>query len=237
MSTNIEANLQTHILDKYKAVEELVEIKNKLLSLKQQLQATTAELLTTITIDPEQTVQGRTVKLSNQALRDSFIAENTATIANDINESYKKLNKLQSIADKESDMILFYDIITRNIGKRFESFISIEIEKAIPTSIVIPLKDLTISTQFTDIIAITSKYTIGIECKVTGADSFKITNVRQLVKLRKLIKLNKHTKGYFIVHLAYDTELLLENVRVVNVGKDTLKLLKWEEFINEIKDK
>lgn len=113
MSTNIEANLQTHILDKYKAVEELVEIKNKLLSLKQQLQATAAELLTTITIDPEQTVQGRTVKLSNQALRDSFIAENTATIANDINESYKKLNKLQSIADKESDMILFYDIITR----------------------------------------------------------------------------------------------------------------------------
>ena len=113
MSTNIEANLQTHILDKYKAVEELVEIKNKLLSLKQQLQATTAELLTTITIDPEQTVQGRTVKLSNQALRDVFIAENTATIANDINESYKKLNKLQSIVDKESDMILFYDIITR----------------------------------------------------------------------------------------------------------------------------
>ena len=113
MSTNIEANLQTHILDKYKAVEELVEIKNKLLSLKQQLQATTAELLTTIAIDPEQTVQGRTVKLSNQALRDSFIAENTATIANDINESYKKLNKLQSIVDKESDMILFYDIITR----------------------------------------------------------------------------------------------------------------------------
>ena len=113
MSTNIEANLQTHILDKYKAVEELVEIKNKLLSLKQQLQATTAELLTTITIDPEQTVQGRTVKLSNQALRDSFIAENTATITNDINESYKKLNKLQSIVDKESDMILFYDIITR----------------------------------------------------------------------------------------------------------------------------
>ena len=113
MSTNIEANLQTHILDKYKAVEELVEIKNKLLSLKQQLQATTAELLTTITIDPEQTVQGRTVKLSNQALRDAFIAENTATIANDINESYKKLNKLQSITDKESDMILFYDIITR----------------------------------------------------------------------------------------------------------------------------
>ena len=113
MSTNIEANLQTHILDKYKAVEELVEIKNKLLSLKQQLQATTAELLTTIAIDPEQTVQGRTVKLSNQALRDAFIAENTATIANDINESYKKLNKLQSIADKESDMILFYDIITR----------------------------------------------------------------------------------------------------------------------------
>ena len=113
MSTNIEANLQTHILDKYKAVEELVEIKNKLLSLKQQLQATTAELLTTIAIDPEQTVQGRTVKLSNQALRDSFIAENTATIANDINESYKKLTKLQSIADKESDMILFYDIITR----------------------------------------------------------------------------------------------------------------------------
>ena len=113
MSTNIEANLQTHILDKYKAVEELVEIKNKLLSLKQQLQATTAELLTTITIDPEQVVQGRTVKLSNQALRDSFIAENTATIANDINESYKKLNKLQSIVDKESDMILFYDIITR----------------------------------------------------------------------------------------------------------------------------
>ena len=113
MSTNIEANLKTHILDKYKAVEELVEIKNKLLSLKQQLQATTAELLTTITIDPEQTVQGSTVKLSNQALRDSFIAENTATIANDINESYKKLNKLQSIVDKESDMILFYDIITR----------------------------------------------------------------------------------------------------------------------------
>ena len=113
MSTNIEANLKTHILDKYKAVEELVEIKNKLLSLKQQLQATTAELLTTITIDPEQTVQGRTIKLSNQALRDSFIAENTATIANDINESYKKLNKLQSIVDKESDMILFYDIITR----------------------------------------------------------------------------------------------------------------------------
>lgn len=113
MSTNIEANLQTHILDKYKAVEELVEIKNKLLMLKQQLQATTAELLTTITIDPEQTVQGRTIKLSNQALRDSFIAENTATIANDINESYKKLNKLQSIVDKESDMILFYDIITR----------------------------------------------------------------------------------------------------------------------------
>ena len=113
MSTNIEANLQTHILDKYKAVEELVEIKNKLLSLKQQLQATTAELLTTITIDPEQTVQGRTVKLSNQALRDAFIAENTATIANDINESYKKLNRLQSIVDKESDMILFYDIITR----------------------------------------------------------------------------------------------------------------------------
>lgn len=113
MSTNIEANLKTHILDKYKAVEELVEIKNKLLSLKQQLQATTAELLTTITIDPEQTVQGRTVKLSNQALRDSFIAENTATIANVINESYKKLNKLQSIVDKESDMILFYDIITR----------------------------------------------------------------------------------------------------------------------------
>ena len=113
MSTNIEANLQTHILDKYKAVEELVEIKNKLLSLKQQLQATTAELLTTIAIDPEQTVQGRTVKLSNQALRDSFIAENTATIANDINESYKKLNRLQSIVDKESDMILFYDIITR----------------------------------------------------------------------------------------------------------------------------
>lgn len=113
MSTNIEANLKTHILDKYKAVEELVEIKNKLLSLKQQLQATTAELLTTITIDPEQTVQGRTVKLSNQALRDAFIAENTATIANDINESYKKLNKLQSIVDKESDMILFYDIITR----------------------------------------------------------------------------------------------------------------------------
>ena len=113
MSTNIEANLQTHILDKYKAVEELVEIKNKLLSLKQQLQATTAELLTTITIDPEQTVQGRTVKLSNQALRDSFIAENTATIANDINESYKKLNRLQLIVDKESDMILFYDVITR----------------------------------------------------------------------------------------------------------------------------
>ena len=113
MSTNIEANLQTHILDKYKAVEELVEIKNKLLSLKQQLQATTAELLTTIAIDPEQTVQGRTVKLSNQALRDSFIAENTATIANDINESYKKLNRLQLIVDKESDMILFYDIITR----------------------------------------------------------------------------------------------------------------------------
>ena len=99
------------------------------------------------------------------------------------------------------------------------------------------MKDLTISTQFTDIIAITSKYTIGIECKVTGSDSFKITNIRQLVKLRKLIKLNKHTKGYFIVHLAYDTELLLENVRIVNVGKDTLKLLKWEEFINEIKDK
>lgn len=113
MSTNIEANLKTHILDKYKAVEELVEIKNKLLSLKQQLQATTAELLTTITIDPEQTVQGRTVKLSNQALRDSFIAENTATIANDINEAYKKLNRLQSIVDKESDMILFYDVITR----------------------------------------------------------------------------------------------------------------------------
>lgn len=113
MSTNIEANLKTHILDKYKAVEELVEIKNKLLSLKQQLQATTAELLTTITIDPEQTLQGRTVKLSNQALRDSFIAENTATIANDINESYKKLNRLQSIVDKESDMILFYDVITR----------------------------------------------------------------------------------------------------------------------------
>lgn len=113
MSTNIEANLKTHILDKYKAVEELVEIKNKLLSLKQQLQATTAELLTTITIDPEQTLQGRTVKLSNQALRDAFIAENTATIANDINESYKKLNRLQSIVDKESDMILFYDVITR----------------------------------------------------------------------------------------------------------------------------
>lgn len=113
MSTNIEANLQTHILDKYKAVEELVEIKNKLLSLKQQLQATTAELLTTIAIDPEQTVQGRTVKLSNQALRDSFIAENTATIANDINESYKKLNRLQATVDKESDMILFYDIVTR----------------------------------------------------------------------------------------------------------------------------
>ena len=113
MSTNIEANLKTHILEKYNTVEELVEIKNKLLSLKQQLQATTAELLTTIAIDPEQTVQGRTVKLSNQALRDSFIAENTATIANDINESYKKLNRLQSIADKESHMILFYDIITR----------------------------------------------------------------------------------------------------------------------------
>ena len=29
MSTNIEANLQTHILDKYKAVEELVEIKTE----------------------------------------------------------------------------------------------------------------------------------------------------------------------------------------------------------------
>ena len=128
-------------------------------------------------------------------------------------------------------------LTARNIGKRFESFISIEIEKSIPNSIVIPLKDLTISTQFTDIIAITSNYTIGIECKVTGSDSFKITNIRQLVKLRKLIKLNKHTKGYFIVHLADDTELLLENVRIVNVGKDTLKLLKWEEFINEIKDK
>ena len=113
MSTNIEANLQTHILDKYKAVEELVEIKNKLLSLKQQLQATTAELLTTITIDPEQTFQGRTVKLSNQALRDSFIAENTAVTTNEINESYKKLNRLQAVVDKESDMILFYDIITR----------------------------------------------------------------------------------------------------------------------------
>ena len=90
-----------------------IEIKNKLLALKQQLQATTAELLTTITIDPEQTVQGRTVKLSNQALRDAFIAENTVTVANDINESYKKLNRLQAVVDKESDMILFYDIITR----------------------------------------------------------------------------------------------------------------------------
>lgn len=113
MSTNVETNLKEHILEKYKAVEELVEIKNKLLALKQQLQATTAELLTTITIDPEQTLQGRTVKLSNQALRDSFIAENTVTVANDINESYKKLNRLQAIVDKESDMILFYDIITR----------------------------------------------------------------------------------------------------------------------------
>ena len=83
-------------------------------------------------------------------------------------------------------------LTARNIGKRFESFISIEIEKSLPNSIVIPLKDLTISTQFTDIIAITSKYTIGIECKVTGSDSFKITNIRQLVKLRKLIKLQFH---------------------------------------------
>jgi len=113
MSTNIEVSLKEHILEKYKAVEELVEIKNRLLALKQQLQANTAELLTTITIDPEQIVQGRTVKLSNQALRDSFIAENTATTTNEINESYKKLNRLQATVDKESDMILFYDIITR----------------------------------------------------------------------------------------------------------------------------
>ena len=113
MSTNIEVSLKEHILEKYKAVEELVEIKNRLLALKQQLQANTAELLTTITIDPEQIVQGRAVKLSNQALRDSFIAENTATTTNEINESYKKLNRLQATVDKESDMILFYDIITR----------------------------------------------------------------------------------------------------------------------------
>lgn len=113
MSTNVETSLKEHISEKYKAVEELVEIKNKLLTLKQQLQATTAELLTTITIDPEQIVQGRTVKLSNQALRDAFIAENTVTVANDINEAYKKLNRLQAVVDKESDMILFYDIITR----------------------------------------------------------------------------------------------------------------------------
>ena len=91
----------------------MVEVKNRLLALKQQLQANTAELLTTITIDPEQIVQGRTVKLSNQALRDSFIAENTATTTNEINELYKKLNRLQATVDKESDMILFYDIITR----------------------------------------------------------------------------------------------------------------------------
>ena len=113
MSTNIEVSLKEHTLEKYKAVEELVEIKNRLLALKQLLQANTAELLTTITIDPEQIVQGRTVKLSNQALRDSFIAENTATTTNEINESYKKLNRLQATVDKESDMILFYDIITR----------------------------------------------------------------------------------------------------------------------------
>ena len=113
MSTNIEVSLKEHILKKCKAVEELVEVKNRLLALKQQLQANTAELLTTITIDPEQIVQGRTVKLSNQALRDSFIAENTATTTNEINESYKKLNRLQATVDKESDMILFYDIITR----------------------------------------------------------------------------------------------------------------------------
>ena len=113
MSTNIEVSLKEHILKKYKAVEELVEVKNRLLALKQQLQANTAELLTTITIDPEQIVQGRTVKLSNQALRDSFIAENTATTTNEINELYKKLNRLQATVDKESDMILFYDIITR----------------------------------------------------------------------------------------------------------------------------
>ena len=128
-------------------------------------------------------------------------------------------------------------LTSRKIGKKFESFVTLELEKSIPNSIVIPLQDTSISTQFTDILAITDKKIVGIECKVTSSQSFTVKNIRQLVKLRKLVMLNKNASGYFVIHLAYETELTLENIRVVNVGKTDISILKWEDFIDEIKNK
>ena len=60
-------------------------------------------------------------------------------------------------------------LTSRKIGKKFESFVTLELEKSIPNSIVIPLQDTSISTQFTDILAITDKKIVGIECKVTSS--------------------------------------------------------------------
>ena len=125
-------------------------------------------------------------------------------------------------------------LTARKVGKAFENLISIEVEKELGNVIVIPLKDLTISTQFTDILVITDKYIIGIECKVTTAEVFHVKNKRQVIKLKKLTLLNKQAKGFLLTHLAYKEAFSLDNIRILDV--DSGSILKWKEWINAIKN-
>lgn len=125
-------------------------------------------------------------------------------------------------------------LTARKVGKAFENLISIEVEKELGNVIVIPLKDLTISTQFTDVLVITDKYIIGIECKVTTAEVFHVKNKRQIIKLKKLTLLNKQAKGFLITHLAYKEAFSFNNIRILDV--DSGNILNWKEWINAIKN-
>lgn len=109
----IEEALITLINEKVIDRENLLIAKKELVSLKKQLAEDTRDLTSVIAIDPEQLLSGKLVKLSNQPLRDSFIAENTKNITDKIDECYFKINTLTAKLEDKSDMILFYDIITR----------------------------------------------------------------------------------------------------------------------------
>ena len=121
-------------------------------------------------------------------------------------------------------------------GKRFEEWIFNKLSKEVTPSIILPLKDLTKGEQFTDILTITANKIVGIECKLTVEKSFKATNIRQVVKLKKLIDLNPQGLGYFVIHLSYEGEFDMEKVRVVAIHNNN-KIMMWEEAVNEINSK
>lgn len=122
-------------------------------------------------------------------------------------------------------------------GKRFEAWVFGELVQKVTPAIVLPLKDLTKGEQFTDILIITKDKIIGMECKLTVEDTFTVSNIRQVVKLKNLNNLNPQGRGYVVVHLKYEGEFKKELIRVADLNSPEIRILTWEEVLNEINSK